>query len=205
MKAWTKQHGDDYRRKYPTLTFKQKQHITNQVLRSNFQQSKYPSFLISCIKQIHGSLKVAELGGYNGAQALDVMISFEQSKIQSWVNYDISKVAKRITRVELRFFPYEFKLLNQPFYEEFIDECDLFYSSKTLEHVSLEEAKKILAHMKDCSYQVHIVDWWKADDMHVIDSDAHDVLVECLVGLGYRMVDAQNHGYCSLLFAEKQQ
>ena len=203
--AWTVEHGDDYRNKYDTLSFKKVQKIIDDILKVYFQKGKYPSYLISCIMQIKSSLRVAELGGYNGFHALTTMQSLPKARITSWINYDLSRIAKKLTKKALKNYPYKFKLLNKPFYEESTDPADLFYSSKTLEHMRLQEAKDCISHMSNCRFQVHIVDWFKADDTHVIEDNSHEALIKHFKFLGYNIVDAQDHGFCSLLFAERKQ
>jgi len=201
--VWTKTHGENYRKKYQSFTFEQKQKITDMVLKHYFQVSDYPSFLISCINKLKKlSLHVCELGGYDGYQALTVMN--DTKKKVCWTNHDISVVAEYFTKKELQDKPYSFKLLTAPFYSCELEEYDLFYSSKTLEHLSSEEAFKCLEYTRDCRWQVHIVDWFKCDDMHVLDSD-HEELTEWFNSNGYRLIDCQDfNGLRSNFFAEKK-
>ena len=201
--VWTKSLGDNYRKKYPNFTFKQKQKITDMVLKHYFQVSDYPSFLISILNKLsQKQVRVCELGGYDGYQAYTAMK--DTNKKLKWTNYDISLIAQFLTKKELRSKPYSFRLLTEPFYSGKLEECDLFYSSKTLEHLSKEEAIKCLDHTKGCRWQVHIVDWFKSDDMHVLDSD-HAELSEWFGSNGYRLVDCQDFVGCrSNFFAEKK-
>ena len=201
--VWTKTHGNNYRKRYQNFTFKQKQKITNVVLKHYFQVSDYPSYLISCLNKLPAKqIRVCELGGYEGYQALTVMENVD--KQLKWTNHDISLVAEYLTKKELHEKPYSFRLLTEPFYTQKLEAYDLFYSSKTLEHLSKEEALKCLEYTKDCRWQIHIVDWFKADDMHVLDSD-HEELAGWFTGNGYRLVDCQDFGGGrSNFFAEKK-
>jgi len=202
---WTKKHGDNYRQIYDKLSFKKIQDLTDSVQLHNYQVSQYPFFLLDCLEQIkEKTLRVAELGGYDGYQALTVMQSIK--KQFTWTNFDISKISKQITQKELTNKDYRFTYLTQPFYKTQInEEFDLFYSSKMLEHIKLAEVLETLRHMRHCKYQIHIVDWFKNDDMHVIEQGSHKPIAEHLKSLGYKLNVEAEYSASSIFFAEKQQ
>ena len=201
---WTKKHGDNYRKTYANLTFQQIQDLTDSVQTHNYQVSQYPFFLLSCLEQIKNkTLNVAELGGYDGYQALTVMETLQ--KQFTWTNYDISKNVDKITQPELVNHNYKIVTLTKPFFETYVPTFDVFYSSKTLEHVCLKEVLAILTHMKTCKHQIHIIDWFKNDDMHIIEDGSHNIIVEHLKSLNYKITSEINHPVSSLIFAEHKQ
>lgn len=201
---WTKKHGDNYRKIYDSLSWERNRDLIDSVQAHNIQVSQYPAFLLRCLDQIkQKELRVAELGGFDGYQALTVMESVD--KKFCWVNYDLSRIAVLLTQKGLKKHNYHIILLDKPFCEtEIVPESfDLFYSSKTLEHVKLQEALAIITHMRRCIYQIHIVDWFKADDMHVIEDGCHNKIKMHLISLGYTLRHCLETPASSLFFAER--
>ena len=194
--------GNAYREQYPSMCFADKKACMDEVLKQYFQLVHPPRFLFSSIYQTkRRDLRVVELGGYDGTQALDILQSYPQ---MSWVNYDISRVAAENTRPELAEYNYRIVVLEKPFIEYTLEPFDLFYSSKTLEHLTLTEAMETLTHTQQAKHQVHIVDWfWRKDDTHVIEPDSHNQLTRHLERLHYHRKCVSKQTYQSRIFYSK--
>ena len=198
---WTKKLGDRYRTRYPSLSFKKKQRIMDLVLKKHFQVVQPPHFLFNCLSQIEPCC-VVELGGYDGTQALDILESYPNT---SWVNYDISATVTDITRSELEEYNYRLVILKKPFPEYDLGNFDLFYTSKTLEHMSLDEVLETLSATRKAKYQVHIIDWWWKDDTHVIERGKHDAIIRHLEALGYTMRTVVKRKLQSRIFCSRDE
>jgi len=198
--VWTRQDGNMYREVYPTYSFKQKQQIMNSILKVHIQPVEPAIFLLYCLALIGKPvLRVVELGGYDGSHALDVLKLYPEF---SWLNYDISEVAVKLTRFKLKKFNYSITLLNQPFINETLKDFDLFYTSKTLEHLTLEEVKQTLTATRKAKYQVHIIDWFWDDDTHVIEPKSHSAIINHLAMLGYEIQHVDKLPWQSHIFAQ---
>lgn len=195
------QHGDLYREAYPDYSFEQKQHVMNLLLKQHVQLVKPATFLLQCLTLVDvDNLNVAELGGYDGTHAYQVLKLFPHV---SWVNYDISQVAANLTRPELADYNYRVVVLNKPFTEYDLGNFNLFYSSKTLEHMRFEEVGQTLTAAQTAKHQVHVVDWFWKDDTHVIEQGRHDNIVVHLETLGYKMRRTFKNEYQSRIFCSK--
>ena len=198
--VWTRQDGDTYREVYPTYSFKQKQQIMDSILKVHMQPVEPAIFLLYCLALIGKPvLRILELGGYDGSHALDVLKLYPES---SWLNYDISEVAVKLTRSKLKNFNYCAAVLNQPFINEKLNDFDLFYTSKMLEHMTLEEVKQTLNATKQAKYQVHIIDWFWKDDTHVIAPNSHKAIINHLESLGYMINHVEETKRQSCIFAQ---
>ena len=170
------------------------------ILKQHVQLVKPATFLLQCLVQIGDlNLRVIELGGYDGTHALQVL---KLCPNISWVNYDISEVAVNETRSELANYKYRVVVLDKPFSEYSLRSFDLFYSSKTLEHLRLREVLRTLDATKMAKHQIHIVDWFWRNDTHVIESGEHNNIILHLKALGYQMRrifknESQSRIFCS--------
>jgi hypothetical protein len=134
-----------YRDLYEELSFEELKGI------NTIWYHKYPNqkrfdllFVRSCIKYLTRRLQkkdlfVAELGGYQGELAYEILKSFS---LITWKNIEIIP-HKRVC--ELAQFDYEEIVLTKPFWLEKINlkNCDVFIMSDSVEHFNDEEAKKI--------------------------------------------------------------
>lgn len=199
---WTEQLGDKYRAQYPALSFEKKKRIMDLVLQNQLQIVVPPRFLFKCLSQIkQRNLHIVELGGYDGTHALDVLESYPN---MSWVNYDISATVSDITRSELEKYNYRLAILDQPFNKQALGNFDLFYSSKTLEHMSIGEVQETLSATRKAKYQVHIVDWFWKDDTHVIERGKHDEIIRHLEALGYAIRHVDKYESQSRIFCYRE-
>ena len=198
---WSKKHGDNYRHIYGSLTFEQKQKVTNAVLTHYFQVSDDSIYFEQCLNKIPDKkLTVIELGGYDGYQAQQIQ---EENPGVSWHNYDISAVAKYLSDQKHHGSKYIFHLLNKPFWDAILPKADVFYTSKTIEHLTLNEVKRVLEKTQNCKWQIHIIDWFWDDDMHVIEGNQHKQIISTLKKLHYKILESNNMIDRSYIFAVK--
>jgi hypothetical protein len=197
---WTQGHGDRYRDAYDRLTFRQKQHVHNTILRHYLQVVEPPRYLLHWLPRLGLTAPtVMELGGYDGTQALHVVSTRPGAQ---WHNYDLSACAQFFTKPGLADLGYTFHLLDAPFWFEDLPQADVFYTSKTLEHFRWREIQSILNKTKHIRYQIHIIDWFWRDDTHVVEGNLHQELVRHLKHCGYRLRDEFMHPERSQIVAE---
>ena len=188
-----------YRRGYP-YPFVYKQILTNHLLENYLQTPTHPQYLLERLEKVEAPLRIVELGGYNGVQALEVLRRHPQHR---WSNYDISFLAGLVTHPELAGYNYNFQLLDEPFYKLHLD-MDVFYTSRTLEHFQLREVYKILDATKHAGMQAHHVDWWRKEDTHVIELDSHKRIVDHLEENGYELRNEEVERWSTKLCMVKQ-
>lgn len=193
--------GRAYRQRYPHLSFAEKQQLMDAVLQHHFQIVCPPRFLLACLSQLgRQDLRIVELGGYDGSHAADVLDVYPA---MCWVNYDISHIAANLTRPELATYHYAIEVLEQPFSTYDLGQFDLFYSSKTLEHLTIREVLDTLTATHHAAHQVHIIDWFWRDDTHVIEKGTHDTIIAHLQRLGYTMRTVVKERYQSRIFCSR--
>ncbi len=184
---WSKVDGDHYREIYDCLSFNEKVEFQDKVLTRYHQVSDFPGYILEMLyySGFHPKLNILELGGYNGVQAAIVLSHFPN---YSWTNCDVSKVAKERTVPLLKDKNYKFKLLDKSFSETPLEEeYDLFYSSRTLEHMRLSEVLKTIDKTSNIPGQIHIIDYFWNEDTHVLEEDSEKTITDAFTGNGYHV------------------
>lgn len=181
---WTKKQADAYRDAYPSMSFKQVRATMSRVLTTYHQLSGPPLTLLELIMywKLRG-LRILELGGYDGFHALAVLTSYRDF---SWTNVEISPVAEARTKPGLQDLKYQCRVLDRWFWEWPLDEAyDVFYSSKMLEHLSLDQVVKTLDHTQDIPYHVHVIDFFHQEDTHVLPLGAYREVEQWYLSHGF--------------------
>jgi len=148
-----------YREHYNELNFEDLKKL-NTIWYHMYPVQKHFDFLFvkSCVRYLIKRLRkkdlfVAELGGYQGELAYEILKSFP---LITWRNFDI--IAHR--RVcELTRYDYEETVLTKPLWSAKIDlkNCDIFVMSDTIEHFNDEEAKRIFNMVKEFNVKSIII------------------------------------------------
>ncbi len=196
--VWTRKDSDAYRRSYPDLTFGEVRDIQDKVICEYHQLSDAPFTLLEFLlpRKIHG-LKVLELGGYDGFHALAILTHYPD---YTWTNVDISPIARERMRPPLADLPYRCEILPDYFWNwPLNDRYDLFYSSKTLEHMSIERVLKTLDHAQDIPYHIHIIDLFRNTDTHILDRGAMKTIKEWYLCHGFNANFGEYYGNRRLL------
>lgn len=199
--TWTIKHAEMYRKAYPKLTFKNKQKIYDIILSQYFQLPMSALYLKICLASIHRrDLRIVELGGYDGSQALQIL---EANPEFTWRNYELSQVALQFTKKELANFKYDTVLLKQSFLDLPLKEkYDAFYTCRLLEHLHWEEVERLIRKMRDIPHHIHIVDWLWADDTHVIEGNKEKEIVELYQELDFKILNLFTHPQHTQIYVE---
>ena len=199
--TWTVKHAEMYRKAYPKLTFENKQKIYDIILSQYYQIPMPALYLKICLASIpRKDLQIVEVGGYDGAQALQIL---ESNPRFTWRNFEISQVALQFTKKELAKYKYEAVLLKESFIDKPLEgNYDVFYSCRLLEHLTWNQVERLIRKIRDIPHHIHIVDWLWADDTHVIEGNKEKELVELYQELNFKILDLFTHPQRTQIYVE---
>jgi len=169
---------NDYRKVYSSLTFNELKKQHEQWYRKYPLQSRFEKrFFVNCFKHVVKTLKrnlfVVELGGFEGALALEILKMYPTMQ---WLNVEI---IKHTMKRGLEKYRYTEHVLSEQLWREKLDlrKYDVFVSSHTLEHLSNVQVKRLFEYLILNNMQYLILDipvrpngqtWYKYSGTHVL-------------------------------------
>ena len=202
---------NEYRKKYPDLTFKEKKRLIEHWYTLYPKQTGYARnlpFFIGCIDKVikqtkRKNLSLVEYGGHDGGLAALVMQKHNQL---NWVNVDI---IPHTVKEQLENYNYREHVLEDEFWVEkpSFKNYDVFLSSSTLEHISDEEIIQLFDYIRsqEIKYLILLVtttpngsNWENYGGAHVLRTGSTG-LKKMLSERGYKLLedDSQRIKWCS--------
>ena len=202
---------DEYRKRYSTLTFKEKKRLIEHWYHLYPKQTGYAinlPFFIRCIDKVikqtkRKNISLVEYGGHDGSLAALVMQKHNQL---NWINIDIipHTVKKQLENYNYREYVLEDELwIERPNFKDY----DVFISSSTLEHISDEEIIQLFDYIRsqEIKYLILLVtttpngsNWENYGGAHVLRTGSSG-LKKMLSERGYKLLeeDSQRIKWCS--------
>lgn len=147
-KAIKNKNWDTYRKYYSALSVEDHIEISVYLDKLAPNQAHFSiepiTELFTEAKNLLGELNIIELGCWTGDLAKEVLSKFD---IKSWIGYDIS--ANTLKRSVVKDERYKTVALSKWIYDTTIPDFNVFLSTHTFEHMSLEEVEKTVAYISD--------------------------------------------------------
>lgn len=176
---------DAWRESYDTMTFAEQRDFYEQVATLYPYQQHFTLTHICQAFEYAQPRVVAELGGWNGRLAAEMLSRFD---LASWINYDIVDVAQATTDSRYRQCVLTDYLWNlEPV------QADIFVATHTIEHLKLDDLR-LLVYGLDCEHvffeaplQSEPTDWRGYAGSHVLEV-GWDGVDDLMADAGYHNV-----------------